>query len=167
MAELPPSSIEAKEALRRAAAWQVSIERTGCVLARRALIARSLLQRLTGLLRHQALPEGEGLVLLACRSVHTVGMRFAIDVVFVDQGWRVVGVQASMEPGRCTPVYWRACAAIEVPAGAAAVCDVRVGDTLRCQPVETAAGRRSSSVPGSLDFARDELAGGSSRQEPA
>lgn len=46
-----------------------------------------------------ALSPGEGLLLRRCRSVHTFGMRVAIDAVLLDGRFRVATV-VPMEPGR-------------------------------------------------------------------
>jgi uncharacterized protein len=68
----------------------------------RVYVARGLRARLLGLagLPEAALDPGEGLLLLRCRSVHTFGMRFALRVVFLDRGGRVVGVRERVPPGR-------------------------------------------------------------------
>ena len=72
-------------------------------------IARSRLRRLAGLAFRRAPPAG-GLLIPRCRSVHTFGMRFAIDLVWLGPGGRVVRVDRGVPPRRV-----RSCrAAIEV-----------------------------------------------------
>jgi hypothetical protein len=68
-------------------------------------VAESFRLRLTGLAGLAGLPPGRGLLLPACRSVHTVAMRFRIDVAFVS--WPpahgrcdVMAVEAAMAPLR-------------------------------------------------------------------
>jgi hypothetical protein len=56
------------------------------------------------------------LVLPGARQVHTVGMRFAIDVAWVDRRGRVLRV-GRLEPGRISRVVWRAATVIEATAG--------------------------------------------------
>lgn len=56
---------------------------TGAVLAQRAVLATTFLQRAIGLLARRALPEGEALIIPRCQSVHTCFMRFSLDVLFV------------------------------------------------------------------------------------
>jgi uncharacterized membrane protein (UPF0127 family) len=71
-----------------------------------------------GLLGRRSLPPGEGLLIAHCGSIHTVGMRFAIDVVFLDRSWRVCRVCRNLRPG--LPMVWggwRAVYALEVSAG--------------------------------------------------
>jgi uncharacterized membrane protein (UPF0127 family) len=76
----------------------------------------------------------EGALLLAPgRSVHTIGMRFAIDVVFCDHDHRVVKVR-TLSPGRITWPVWSARSMIEAEAGSAERWGVAVGDELKWKP---------------------------------
>jgi|RhiMetdeSRZDD1v2_1073273.scaffolds.fasta_scaffold2971780_2 hypothetical protein len=61
-------------------------------------VAESVRERLAGLALLRELPPGRGLLLPRCRSVHTVGMRFDIDVAFI--AWPPVR-------GRCRVLAWR------------------------------------------------------------
>ena len=61
-------------------------------MAARCHIADRALPRLRGLLGRRALDPGEGMLIVPARSIHTVGMRFAIDAVFIDRGGIVVRV---------------------------------------------------------------------------
>ena len=116
---------------------EIHIERTRRPLARRAQIARSLRERLVGLLDRSALPEGEGLVLLACHSIHTVCMRFAIDAVFVDGRWKVLRICKALPPWRMSPIVWGAAAVVELPAGATEQAQLEAGDRLVLAPVSS------------------------------
>ena len=131
MVHSPPSTAN------RVPLFSLQIERTGEILANRAHIARSLRERLVGLLDRSALPEGEGLVLLACHSIHTVCMRFAIDAVFVDGRWNVLRICNAMPPWRISPIVWGAKAVVELPAGAAGHAQLEAGDRLVLQPVSS------------------------------
>jgi uncharacterized protein len=62
-------------------------------------IPETHLERTRGLLGRDDLDPTHALVLTRCRSVHTVGMRFPIDIVMFDAGWIVVGVR-TLPPGR-------------------------------------------------------------------
>jgi hypothetical protein len=53
-----------------------------------------------GLARLDELPAGYGLLLEGCRSVHTIGMRFALDLVWLDDTGTVVRVDAAVAPRR-------------------------------------------------------------------
>ncbi len=58
------------------------------------------------------------LMLKPARMVHTVRMRFPIDVIFCDDGLSVLDV-VTMAPNRIGAPRWRARVVVEAPAGAA------------------------------------------------
>lgn len=69
------------------------------------------------------------LLLRPARSVHTFGMRFAIDVAHLDDDGVVLHM-TSMRPNRLGRVVWRARAVLEAEAGALERWGVAVGDQL-------------------------------------
>jgi len=80
--------------------------------------------RLRGLLGRSRLAPGQALWLDPCRAVHTLGMRYAIDVAFIDRQGRVVRIVHGLRPWRWAG-GWRARSAVELAAGEAA--DARGG----------------------------------------
>jgi uncharacterized protein len=82
------------------------------------IVARSFFARLGGLLAVPRLREGQALVLAPCNSVHTLFMRYAIDVVFIDKQRRVLKLVENLRPWRAA-ACWHAHAAIELVAGQA------------------------------------------------
>ena len=62
-------------------------------------IPETNVERTRGLLGRDALDPTHAFVLARCRSVHTIGMRFAIDVVSFDKDWTMVDVR-TLPPGR-------------------------------------------------------------------
>src|SRR3954454_11734667 len=90
-------------------------------------VAESLGARTKGLLGRDGI-EG-ALLLRPARSVHTVGMRFAIDVAFCDKAMRVVAVR-TLRPYRMTAPRWKAACVVEASAGAFERWGLRVGDEL-------------------------------------
>jgi uncharacterized protein len=85
------------------------------VVALPVLVAATPLSRLRGLLGHRC-PPPFALRLERCRCVHTVGMRFALDLHWLDGAGDVVRVDRAVPPGRVRACR-RARAVIEVPAG--------------------------------------------------
>jgi uncharacterized membrane protein (UPF0127 family) len=63
-------------------------------------IATSLVSRLFGLAVLDRESAGAGLLIPRCQSVHTLGMRFPLDLVFLDGGDRVVELHRGVPPGR-------------------------------------------------------------------
>jgi uncharacterized protein len=63
-------------------------------------IAETKLSRLLGLSLLDREHAGTGLLIPRCRRVHTFGMRFALDLIFVDPEQVVVEVFRGVEAGR-------------------------------------------------------------------
>lgn len=84
------------------------------------------------------------LVLQPCRWVHTIGMRFAIDVAYLDRDGTVVKT-VQMHRNRIGIPAWQASTVIEAQAGAFARWGLRVGDTLeiRTDDIEPPPDRRA------------------------
>jgi uncharacterized membrane protein (UPF0127 family) len=103
--------------------------RTGSVVAAEVEIAVTRNTRRKGLLGRTSLAPLSALVLAPCAAVHTMFMRFAIDVIFVDRAGRAVRLVSNLPPWRAV---MNACAhaVIELPAGTLAGGQVAVGDSL-------------------------------------
>ncbi|HEX2240894.1 MAG TPA: DUF192 domain-containing protein [Actinomycetota bacterium] len=102
------------------------VEHDGRVLAGQVAIASSMWARARGLLGRSELARGEALVLPKTKQVHTVGMTFPIDVLFLDENGRVLHLVRAMRPWRLSRWVRRCRNVIELQAGAAA--DVKRGD---------------------------------------
>lgn len=105
------------------AAWLVF---AGTVLASLE-VAGSGRERMRGLLGRSSMDGA--LLLRPAKSVHTIGMRFTIDVAFVSKDLDVLDI-VTMAPNRVGRPRWRADGVIEAPAGAFARWGVTVGDAL-------------------------------------
>ena len=70
------------------------------ILAEPVELATGFFERLRGLLGRDSMPAGSAMVIEHCCSVHTVGMSFPVDLVFLDREWRVVGIRRDVKPGR-------------------------------------------------------------------
>jgi uncharacterized protein len=106
------------------------------MLADRALIADSSKTRKTGLLKHDRLEPGEGLWIAPCEGVHTVGMKFPIDVLFLDKQRKVVKVRGSMPRWRMAACLW-AHSVLELPSGTASATKTAAGDQLEFEAYES------------------------------
>ena len=109
---------------------RASNARSGSELANNVEVAADIVARLKGLIGRRGLADGEALLIRSCKGVHTVGMRFPIDVVFLDRHDKVVGIKEKMPPNRMSSIYLRASSALELPAGAVERSCTRPGDTL-------------------------------------
>jgi uncharacterized membrane protein (UPF0127 family) len=93
-------------------------------------LAKDRRSRTRGLIGHAPLSMGQGMLIKPCRWIHTFGMSFAIDVVYVGQDGRVVAVSENLPPRRIDRPVLRARLAIELAAGAIRQSGLRVGDRL-------------------------------------
>ena len=91
------------------------------------IIADDFFTRLRGLLFRKPLSPGEGLILIPCNSIHTFGMGYPIDVVFLDRDYRVVRLVREL-PARKMRSANGARMVLELPAGGAN--NMKEGDTL-------------------------------------
>ena len=93
----------------------------------RIIVADRFFTRLRGLLFRKPLAAGEGLILVPCSSIHTFGMGYSIDVVFLDPDCRVVRLVHALPPRRIRSAPG-AKMVLELAAGEAKT--MREGDTL-------------------------------------
>ncbi|WP_175911945.1 MULTISPECIES: DUF192 domain-containing protein [unclassified Burkholderia] len=98
----------------------------GRVTGVRVAVTESARERMKGLLGRDALGPDEALLLARCGAVHTFGMRFAIDVLFVSRTNRVVAVHRGVCAGRIL-MHWRGAKTLEMASGAAARHGIGVG----------------------------------------
>jgi uncharacterized protein len=82
----------------------------------RIVVAESAWRRLRGLAWSRQPPAGWALLFPRCRSVHTLGMRFPIDVVFLDEAGWPIEIRRGVTPGRVVTCR-RAAAVLELKAG--------------------------------------------------
>lgn len=108
-------------------------ERTRERLAASVEIAATRQARRRGLLGRDSLRASDAMLLAPCAAVHTAGMRFAIDVVFVDRQGFAVKVVRDLRPWRIA-LAAEARAVIELPAGSLRWGQVLVGDRLYLAP---------------------------------
>jgi uncharacterized protein len=93
--------------------------------------ARGHWQKFSGLMFAPSLDEAQGLLFRPAQGVHTHFMRFAIDLVYLDNANRVRAIREAMPPWRLD--LRTAVAVIEANAGAARAADIQIGDQLRIE----------------------------------
>lgn len=92
-------------------------------------------RRLCGLLGRKGLAAGEGLIIRPCQGVHSFGMGFAIDVVYVDGEGAVLQTVTPLSPNRCGPFVATARWVLELPAGSLAATGTTPGHRLAIRPM--------------------------------
>jgi len=99
------------------------------VLAETAEVADTSAKRQKGLLGRDSLPIGCGLWIVPCEGVHTCGMRFPIDVLYLDRKKRVRKLRRAMRPWRLS-MCLLAHSVLELPAGVIEQTGTQPGDQL-------------------------------------
>lgn len=105
-------------------------------LAERAWRTESMVERAQGWLTKASVDTGEGLLIVPCGAVHTYGMRFSIDVVFLDRAGQVLKLAPDVAPGRVALGPWLGLLlpwtvqTLELPAGVLAASGLKKGQIL-------------------------------------
>jgi uncharacterized protein len=102
-------------------------------LGDRIVLAGSSRERRAGLLKRDFLEEGSGLWIAPCEGVHTMFMKFPIDVLYLDRAQRVRKIRRNLRPWRLSACLV-ARSVLELPAGTADRSSTTVGDQLTLEP---------------------------------
>ncbi|HTE83968.1 MAG TPA: DUF192 domain-containing protein [Dehalococcoidia bacterium] len=86
--------------------------------------------RMVGLLGRAGLAPGEGLHISPCKSIHTLFMRFPIDVLYLDRARRVVKAVPAMRPWRYSWGSRGSYSVLELPAGTIEATGTAAGDQI-------------------------------------
>jgi len=106
-------------------------------LAYRVRVADSMLSRLIGLLGKRSLEPDGGLWIVPSRGIHTLGMLFDIDVIFLDRNVKVVGLHEMVRPFSITSLNFSAESVLELPAHTIFKSRTEIGDELQISSFET------------------------------
>jgi uncharacterized membrane protein (UPF0127 family) len=107
-------------------------------LATSLAVAQTHWSRLRGLLGTSPddFGNGCGLWIRPCRGVHTLAMRFPIDVVYLDRAGTVVHIEHNLQPWRFSPVRMQAASVLELPSYTVASTETAVGDRIEIMQKE-------------------------------
>ena len=118
-------------------------------VATNASVADSYVGRLVGLLGRPSrwARPGQGLWIVPSYGVHTIGMLFSIDIVFLDRSNHVVHIEEHVRPFRISKVILKADSVLELPPHTIFRTRTHVGDLFEIGPLPTPAKSRSVSAP--------------------
>ncbi len=122
--------------MRPAGPFVVHNRTRGRTLAGHVQLADTPRARRVGLLKREELAAGEGLWIFPTHAIHTFGMRFPIDVAFLDRRLRVKRVYHRLVPYRLTSFVWGARSVLELPCGSLDETGTDIGDELQISPCE-------------------------------
>ncbi len=101
------------------------------IILSRLYVADSLFKRCKGLLGRKFIGRDEGLLIPKCNAIHTIGMRFPIDVVFLDEKGKIVHIKHSFPMGKIMFVpIWPARFVVEMFSGRCKEVNLQVGEVL-------------------------------------
>ena len=107
-------------------------------------IASTHWARLKGLLgsTRKVFTAGLGLWIVPCHGVHTMGMSFPIDVLYLDADFLVVHLEQNVKPWRITPVRLEAATVVELPANTIVNTGTCIGDHIEISATPSVAQRQ-------------------------
>lgn len=103
------------------------------IIATDATLANTFFARLKGLLGTKNLGTGKALLIRPCNSIHTIGMNYAIDVLFLDKHDSIVKTIKEMPAGKFS-LCSSSCYVIELPPGTIEATGTVVGDMVSLTP---------------------------------
>ena len=100
-------------------------------------LADTHLARMKGLLGRLRLKSGEGVWITPSQGIHTIGVRFAIDLIYLDADCRVIETIESFGTFRISPLRIKCSSVLELPTRTIYCSHTQVGDQLLiCSPEE-------------------------------
>jgi uncharacterized membrane protein (UPF0127 family) len=112
----------------------------GVDLGTRVEVAANPWRRFLGLMGKRTLPDGEGLLIRPCNSIHMFFMRMPLDVLHCGAGGPggdpILRVLSGIKPWRIGPIVRGSKYVLELPAGTAARTGATAGDLITVHPVD-------------------------------
>jgi uncharacterized protein len=93
-------------------------------------VADTMFARLRGLIGKMRLRADEALWIVPSRGIHTIGVLFPIDVIYLDAQLRVIDTVEHLGPLRIAPMRWNSASVLLLPAGSVSASETVVGDRL-------------------------------------
>jgi uncharacterized membrane protein (UPF0127 family) len=109
---------------------RIGLEFEGQPLGTEIALADGFFSRLRGLMFAPPLPPGRGLLIVPCNGIHTLGLRGALEAVFLSREGRVLKISSALPPWRGLSFCPGAHAVLEWAVGEAAYFGVREGARL-------------------------------------
>ncbi|MSQ15517.1 MAG: DUF192 domain-containing protein [Dehalococcoidia bacterium] len=104
--------------------------RTGRWVAEDVQIAGSFFSKGKGLLGRKSIPDGYGLLIRQCNSIHSFFMAFPFDALFLDKRNTVIHIIRAMPANRISPILRSAHSVLELRAGKLDETMTGVGDII-------------------------------------
>lgn len=100
------------------------------LIADNVKVANNVITRFIGLLNRSGLEKGEGLLITPCNSIHSFGMRFNFDAVFINKNNQIKHLMTNIKPWSVSPIIFSVKSVLELPGGTIKELKLNVGDFL-------------------------------------
>ena len=108
----------------------ITVPFRGVTISSQTALAERFFSRLKGLLGMKQFSPGSALIIKSCSTIHTVGMKFPIDVLFVDKQGRISKMYYGVKPGRIVSGGLSSVMAVELPQGTIDNTSISTGDRI-------------------------------------
>ena len=108
--------------------------RDGQEIAQNIRMADTFIKRLKGLLFEESLEEEQGLLITPCNQVHTLGMKFPIDVVYLTKEGEVIHTQSAVAPNAVGPCIRSCSRVLELKEGTVRKKRIAMGQRIAFDP---------------------------------
>lgn len=100
-------------------------------VTKNAELADSFFTRFRGLMFRESISDNYALFITPCNQIHMLNMKFAIDVVYLDEAGTVIKIERNVQPGKICKTVKQSKSVIELNAFAAARLGIHEGDILK------------------------------------
>ena len=101
------------------------------ILCENPIWARDFWARLKGLLGKKDFGDNDGLLISPCSQIHSIGMKFNFDAVYLDNMYRIVALYENIGKNRILPYNIAVTNVLELPSGMIKQKGLKVGDVLK------------------------------------
>lgn len=99
-------------------------------IASEVVLGNTFYKRLAGLASRSEMTREQGLLLFPCKQVHTFGMSFPIDVVFLSKDNEIIHIETSMQKNHVGKYFKNAFSVLELCSGVTKEAGLSIGDRL-------------------------------------
>ena len=100
------------------------------IISNNVAVANNFFSRLFGLIFRRKLKKGDCLLIENCKGIHTFGMIYDIDVVFLDKDNRVISTFCNIKPFKIIPFIKNASKVLELQSGSLGATSLKAGDLM-------------------------------------
>lgn len=100
------------------------------IVCKNILYANTPIKRLIGLLGRTSFNDIDGLLLTSCSQIHSIGMRFVFDAVYLDKNNKIIALFKDISHNRILPYKLKAKSVLELPNGCIIENELKIGDIL-------------------------------------